>query len=57
MEVLGRMNNKMDQGYKVTNVNCTFCNGVTMTKPGNSSFYCPKCNKEYEPEQEEEEKN
>jgi len=47
------MNAKMDQGYKMTNFFCQFCKGVTLTKPeGNSEgyVYCPKCNKEYIPE-------
>lgn len=33
MELLAKMNAKMDQGYKLTNYYCQFCNGVTLTKP------------------------
>ena len=45
MDILTKMNEKMDQGYKVTNIYCSFCNGVTMCKQGNAEVYCPKCNK------------
>ena len=45
MEILAKMNEKMDQGYKVTNVYCAYCNGVTMSKQPDPQIYCPKCNK------------
>lgn len=51
------MNAKMDEGYKLTNFYCTFCNGVTLAKPSNlnveGSVFCPKCNKEYVPVRED----
>lgn len=52
MELLAKMNAKMDQGYKLTNFYCTFCNGVTLKnmKQNEDSVYCPKCDKEYIPE-------
>ena len=36
MDILSKMNAKMDQGYKVTNVYCQTCNGVTMCLQGKS---------------------
>ena len=44
-----RMSKKMDVGWKLTNLNCEVCNGVTMLDPSNSvEYYCPKCDKTME---------
>lgn len=33
MQLLLRMNKKLDVGWKMTNSNCQKCNGVTMADP------------------------
>lgn len=42
---MSRMNDKLDKGYKMTNMSCETCNGVTMADASKEikSLYCPKC--------------
>ena len=37
MQLLAKMNAKMDEGYKVTTFCCEFCNGVTLAKPNSGT--------------------
>ena len=54
MEMMAKINALLDKGYKMTNFSCTYCGAVTFSLPGTSKVSCPKCNKEYEPQLEEE---
>ncbi len=37
MEVLKKMNSKLDLGWKMTNLSCEKCNGVTMAEPSQNT--------------------
>lgn len=47
MQLLSRMNAKLDIGWKMTNVSCPACNGTSLAEPGEEikEIYCPKCDK------------
>ena len=46
MQILGRMNKKLDLGWKMTNSSCEKCGGVSLADPNSlSEYYCPKCDK------------
>lgn len=47
MQLLTRMNAKLDIGWKMTNVSCPACNGTSLAEPGQQieEIYCPKCDK------------
>lgn len=47
MQLLSRMNAKLDIGWKMTNVSCPSCKGTSLAEPGEEikDIYCPKCDK------------
>lgn len=47
MQLLAKMNAKLDIGWKLTNISCPVCNGTTLAEPGEGvrEIYCPKCDK------------
>jgi len=49
MQMMAKLNAKMDVGWKITYTSCPVCNGTTMAepKPDNTEIYCPKCDKNY----------
>jgi uncharacterized Zn finger protein (UPF0148 family) len=49
MQMLAKMNAKLDVGYKMTTLSCPHCNNTTLAVPKDSieEVYCPKCDKNY----------
>ena len=47
MQVLQRINAKLDIGWKMTNTPCPLCNGTTLAQPITeiTTLYCAKCDK------------
>lgn len=47
MQVLTKMNAKLDIGWKLTNLSCPACKGTTLAEPAETvtEIYCPKCDK------------
>ena len=49
MQMIGRINGKLDKGWKMTDISCPKCNGTTMAelKDQIDTLYCPKQDKTY----------
>ena len=47
MQVLTKINAKLDIGWKMTNASCPVCNGTSLAEPKEplEQLYCPKCDK------------
>ncbi len=47
MQLLAKMNDKLNIGWKLTNVSCPTCKGTSLAEPkdGIAEIYCPKCDK------------
>lgn len=47
MQLLAKMNAKLNIGWKLTNVSCPACKGTSLAEPKDSiaEIYCPKCDK------------
>ena len=54
-EYFVKMNQRLDEGWKLTDTNCPFCSASVMISPSLKDFFCCKCNKSVEIEIEEEE--
>jgi len=39
------MNQKLDEGWKVTDISCTLCKGTVMVNPSLTEYFCVRCNK------------
>ena len=50
MQVLNRINAKLDLGWKMTNASCPTCNGTSLAEPSQAlrELYCPKCDKTFD---------
>lgn len=57
MQLLAKMNEKLDLGWKMTNLSCPVCDGTSLAEPGQEikDIYCPKCDKLFPFEQLQEE--
>ena len=49
MQVMTRINQKLDKGWKMTNASCPNCKGTTLAQPKQplEELYCPKCDKNF----------
>lgn len=46
MSFFSKMNAKLDEGYKMTNINCETCKFSLLINPPTKFLYCPKCDYE-----------
>ena len=49
MQVLAKINEKLNMGWKMTNASCPTCQGTTLAEPKEPlmELYCPKCDKTF----------
>lgn len=52
-----KMNEMLDQGWKMTDYSCKACRTNALIDDSKTTFFCCKCNKEIEFQLEEEQEN
>jgi len=43
LEILSRINKKLDEGWKMSDQSCPICHTIIMGNPATKEFYCVKC--------------
>ena len=43
MNAFTKMNSKLDEGWKMTNINCNKCKFSLLLNPKDNHMYCSKC--------------